>query len=104
MRQNNHKKSIVQDYLHPSDENLLLSNPAEDFLDMQSKTKRNKQIDLQKFFKKSRHYFIMSEGGQPIYTRYGDELQNCELLATFSAIIAKFTHFHNTSTTKEKLQ
>lgn len=71
---------------------------------LSTKTKLNKQIDLQKFFQKSRHVFIMSEGGQPIYTRYGDELQNCELLATFSAIMTKFTHFLNTPNTKEKIQ
>ncbi len=73
-------------------------------IDLHAKTKINKQIDLQKFFKKSRHVFIMSEGGQPIYTRYGDELQNCELLATFSAIMTKFTHFHSTSNTMERIQ
>ena len=95
--------TIVENYIEKSDDTHF-SSSEENFLDIQSRTKRNKQIDLRKFFKKNRHYFIMSDGGQPIYTRYGDELQNCELLATFSAIITKFTHFHNTANSKEKLQ
>jgi hypothetical protein len=82
----------------------IYNQPEINFIDLHKKTKNNKQLDLKQFFKKSRHYFIMSEGGQPIYTRYGDELQNCELLATFSAIMTKFTHFHNTPNTKEKIK
>ena len=39
-----------------------------------SRTKQNKQMDLQNFFKKSRHFFIMTDGGKPIYSRYGDEV------------------------------
>lgn len=97
----------IKDYLYNKatefNENQNRDHPTTK-IDLHSKTKINKQIDLQKFFKKSRHIFIMSEGGQPIYTRYGDELQNCELLATFSAIMTKFTHFHNTPNTKERIQ
>lgn len=57
------------------------------------KTDMNKKMQGEEFFKKSRHYFIMTEGGTPIYSRYGDEIDNCGILATFSAIITKFTHF-----------
>jgi hypothetical protein len=46
----------------------------------------------------------MTDGGKPIFSRYGDEVENCGILATFSAIITKFTFFNNTSTTTEKLQ
>jgi hypothetical protein len=73
-------------------------------LDLHARTKRNKQMDLTCFYEMNRHFFIMSDGGQPIYSRYGDELRNCELLATFSAIMTKFTHFQNTSTYAERIQ
>ena len=67
------------------------------------KTKENKEMDTQTFFLQSRHYFIMSDGGTPIYSRYGDEMQNCSILATFSAIITKFTVFNQSENFVEKL-
>jgi hypothetical protein len=67
------------------------------------RVKLNKQMDLKTFFSKSRHYFIMTDGGKPIFSRYGDELENCGIVATFSAIIAKFTFF-NTTSTSERVQ
>ena len=48
-------------------------------------------MEIEKFYKQKRHHFIMAEKGTPIYSLYGDEIQNYSLLATFSAIIAKFT-------------
>jgi hypothetical protein len=56
---------------------------------------QNKAMDLTAFYKQNRHYFIMTEGGKPVYSRYGDEMENCGILATFSAIMTKFTHFSN---------
>ncbi len=67
------------------------------------KTRENKQMDTETFFLQSRHYFIMSDGGTPIYSRYGDEVQNCSILATFSAIITKFTVFNQTENFVERL-
>ena len=66
-------------------------------------TRENKQMDTETFFLQSRHYFIMSDGGTPIYSRYGDEMQNCSILATFSAIITKFTVFNQTENFVERL-
>ena len=59
------------------------------------RTKTNKTMKIEQFYEQKRHYFIMTEGGTPIYSRYGDEIKNCSLLATFSAIITKFTIFNN---------
>ena len=67
------------------------------------RTKSNKSMKLEQFYEQKRHYFIMTEGGTPIYSRYGDEIQNCSLLATFSAIITKFTIFNNDKNSQEKL-
>ena len=85
------------------DENLKQSF-INNKLDLNRRTLLNKQMDLNQFFKQSRHFFIMTDGGKPIFSRYGDEVENCGILATFSAIITKFTFFNNTSTTTEKLQ
>ena len=40
------------------------------------KTKRNAKIKLEEFFVKKRHYLIMSDGGKPVYSRYGDPIEN----------------------------
>ena len=45
----------------------------------------------------------MAEKSTPIYSLYGDEIQNYSLLATFSAIITKFTKFNNEKNSQEKL-
>ena len=68
-----------------------------------NRTKQNKEMNITDFFKQSRHYFIMTEGGTPIYSRYGDEIENCGILATFSAIITKFTIFNTDANFAEKL-
>ena len=67
------------------------------------RTKNNKTMKIEEFYEQKRHYFIMTEGGTPIYSRYGDEIKNCSLLATFSAIITKFTIFNNEQNSQEKL-
>ena len=67
------------------------------------RTKSNKTMKIEQFYEQKRHYFIMTEGGTPIYSRYGDEIKNCSLLATFSAIITKFTIFNNEKNSQEKL-
>ena len=67
------------------------------------RTKSNKTMKIEEFYEQKRHYFIMTEGGTPIYSRYGDEIKNCSLLATFSAIITKFTIFNNDQNSQEKL-
>ena len=67
------------------------------------RTKSNKNMKIEQFYEQKRHYFIMTEGGTPIYSRYGDEIKNCSLLATFSAIITKFTIFNNEKNSQEKL-
>ena len=59
-----------------------------------SRTSMNKKMELDAFYKQKRQYFIMNMGGTPIYSRYGDEIKNCSIFATFSAIITKFTVFN----------
>ena len=45
----------------------------------------------------------MTDGGKPIYSRYGDEVENCMLFGTFSAIITKYTVFLSNKIIKQKL-
>ena len=84
-------------------ENLNKNLKKKKLLELNKRTKLNKQMDLNDFFKKSRHFFIMTEGGKPVYSRYGDEVENCGILATFSAMMTKFTFF-NDNKGNEKLQ
>ena len=67
------------------------------------RTKTNKTMKIEEFYEQKKHFFIMTEGGTPIYSRYGDEIKNCSLLATFSAIMTKFTIFNNEQNSQEKL-
>ena len=67
------------------------------------KTKINKEMKLEQFFEKNRHYFIMTDGGKPVYSRYGDEVENSTIFATISAIITKFTIFNSTDEKKEEI-
>ena len=68
-----------------------------------NKTKKNTNMKLEEFFTKKRHYLIMTDGGKPVYSRYGDEVENNSIFATISAMITKFTIFNNTSTFKEEI-
>ena len=68
-----------------------------------NKTIANKKMKLDNFFKKNRHYFIMTDGGKPVYSRYGDEIENSTIFATISAIITKFTIFNSTEEKKEEI-
>ena len=56
------------------------------------KTKNNKSLEISDFVYKQSHYYIMTEGGTPIYSRYGDESEISSILATLSAIITKFNY------------
>ena len=71
--------------------------------DIIKKTNKNKEMELSDFFNQHRQYFIMTEGGTPIYSRYSDEMKICGILATFSAIITKFTIFNKYKDNIEKL-
>ena len=68
-----------------------------------TRTQEYKKMSIKDFYLQSRHYFIMTDGGAPIYSRYSDELEINGILATFSAIITKFVVFHNEKNTTEKL-
>lgn len=37
----------------------------------------------------------MSDGGKPVYSRYGDPIENNSIFATLSAMITKFTIFNS---------
>ena len=68
-----------------------------------NKTKKNANMKLDEFFTKKRHYLIMTDGGKPVYSRYGDEVENNSIFATISAMITKFTIFNNTHSYKEEI-
>ena len=67
------------------------------------KTKRNTKLELKDFFTKNRHFLIMSEGGKPVYSRYGDCIENNSIFATLSAMITKYTVFNSDKSIKENL-
>lgn len=70
---------------------------------IQAKTKKNKECTQEEFFTKNRHYFIMTDGGLPVYSRYGDEIELNGIFATLSAMITKFTVFLSTNDNNENL-
>ena len=82
------------------EENSQIFEEEEDII---KKTNKNKEMELSDFFNQHRQYFIMTEGGTPIYSRYSDEMKICGILATFSAIITKFTIFNKYKDNIEKL-
>ena len=67
------------------------------------KTKNNSKMKLEEFFSKKSHFLIMSDGGKPIYSRYGDPIENNSIFATLSAMITKFTIFNSNNSFKENL-
>ena len=67
------------------------------------KTRRNEKMKFEEFFIKKRHYLIMSDGGKPVYSRYGDPIENNSIFATLSAMITKFTIFNSNDGDKENL-
>jgi len=40
-----------------------------------------------------KHYFIMTDAGKPIYSRYGDEQTLAPFFATFAAVIPKIQNY-----------
>ena len=70
---------------------------------MVEKTRRNEKMKYEEFFIKKRHYLIMSDGGKPVYSRYGDPIENNSIFATLSAMITKFTIFNSGDSDKETL-
>ena len=85
------------------EENSQIFEEEEEEEDIIKKTNKNKEMELSDFFNQHRQYFIMTEGGTPIYSRYSDEMKICGILATFSAIITKFTIFNKYKDNVEKL-
>ena len=71
--------------------------------ELQIKTKKNKELKFENFFKQNRHYLIMTDGGKPVYSRFGDEIENSTIFATLSAIVTKFSCFISTEKNKEEL-
>ena len=67
------------------------------------KTKNNSKMNLDEFYMKKRHFLIMSDGGKPVYSRYGDPIENNSIFATLSAMITKFTIFNNDNSFKENI-
>ena len=81
----------------------LQKNEKKFFQKIIKKTRENKELNINEFFKKNKHYLIMTEGGKPIYSRYGDAIDNSVFFAALSAIITKFTFFNSTDDKKEEL-
>jgi len=48
---------------------------------------------LQEMYLIRKHYFIMTDAGKPIYSRYGDEQTLAPFFATFAAIIPKIQNY-----------
>ena len=107
-------KIIDKDYFGMSNDREKKSKLPKDFLDdknrcntltqkLVNKTKINANMKLEEFFTKKRHYLIMTDGGKPVYSRYGDEVENNSIFATISAMITKFTIFNNTDNYKEEI-
>ena len=107
---------IIQAEVNPSSENFNQNSYEfpKDFMDDKircntltqkiiNKTKRNTELKYEEFFTKKRHYLIMTDGGKPVYSRYGDEVENNSIFATLSAMITKFTIFNSNDTFKEEL-
>ena len=101
------QQTLYEEYDSDNSDNSALSNSEISENDIDSITTRtsfNKKMDLEAFYKQNRQYFIMTEGGTPIYSRYGDEIKNCSLSATFSAIVTKYVAFNGgTDNEQERL-
>ena len=67
------------------------------------KTQYNSKMKLEEFYTKKRHFLIMSDGGKPVYSRYGDPIENNSIFATLSAMITKFTIFNSKNSFKENV-
>ena len=52
---------------------------------------RHENIAERDFYKKKRQVFILTEAGKPVYSRYGNEINLGNILATWSVIIHKMT-------------
>ena len=118
--ENNQHQSVTMEIIH-DDINIIVDNQntninvfPQDFMDdkircneltqkLIAKTKKNTEVKYEEFFTKKRHYLIMTDGGKPVYSRYGDEVENNSIFATISAMITKFTIFNSTDTFKEEL-
>ena len=88
------QETLYEEY---DSENSALSDSdiSENDIDsITNRTTQNKNMEIEEFYKQNRQYFIMTEGGTPIFSRYGDEIKNCSISATYSAIITKFTAFN----------
>ena len=61
-------------------------------------------MKLEEFFTKKRYYLIMIDGEKPVYSRYGNDVENNSIFATISAMITKFTIFNNIDIYKEEIK
>ena len=113
-------KSIVEVEEPPSDMEIIRTEKSSSFVipkeiilnkeqsnkltqKLVTKTKNNSKMKLEQFFTKKRHFLIMSDGGKPVYSRYGDPIENNSIFATISAMITKFTIFNSDNSSKEDL-
>ena len=96
-KSNKKKYKLPQDFIEDKNRCNLLTQK------LVNKTKRNANMKLDEFFTKKRHYLIMTDGGKPVYSRYGDEVENNSIFATISAMITKFTIFNNKDNYKEEI-
>ena len=95
-QQNENAQNKEEQEEYDSDNSALSNSDLSDneMSSLKTRTISNKKMDINEFYKQKRQYLIMNAGGTPIYSRYGDEVINCSIFATFSAIITKFTVFN----------
>ena len=100
LKSSDSEKSSSEDSITIEENSQIFEKEEEDII---KRTNKNKEMEITEFFNQHKQYFIMTEGGTPIYSRYSDEMKICGLLATFSAIITKFTIFNKYKDNIEKL-
>ncbi|KAI9281821.1 vacuolar fusion protein MON1 [Sporodiniella umbellata] len=86
------------------DETSELSEPIQSFNELQLAAKHvetPEQTETDDWLKKDKHFFILSNSGKPIWTRYGDESQLSSMMGVIQAIISFFQDNDDTINTGE---
>lgn len=101
-KESDKEKLLLEEF---DSDNSAISNSdlSDNESDVKKQTSKNKLMNSEEFYQQNRQYFIMADGGAPIYTRYGDEVKNCSIHATFSAIIARFSILFDNKPNEESL-
>ncbi len=71
---------------------------------MSELTRQNEKFQIEEIVKKKQNFFIVLNGGKPIYSRYGDSFDNSEMFGFIFAMIAKLTYFDENKDFSDTLQ